>query len=133
MADGVVVDASALNKKIQSIESKAKNPRIEMAKVKTVMYQDVMNHFKKEQGEKRPWKSIDYRKGKILQDTGRLRASIRPSSDNTSATVGTNLDYAATHNYGRGSIPQRKFMWLSKEAIDSIKRRIGRFVVSSVV
>lgn len=38
--------------------------------------------------------------GKILQDSGRLASSITPSSDNDSAVVGTNIKYAAIHQFG---------------------------------
>lgn len=38
--------------------------------------------------------------GRILQRSGRLMNSITPSSDATSATVGTNVVYAAIHQFG---------------------------------
>ena len=38
--------------------------------------------------------------GKILQDSGRLAASIVSSSDNDGAVVGTNVKYAAIHQFG---------------------------------
>jgi len=38
--------------------------------------------------------------GKILQRTGQLAASITSHADSTSATVGTNLVYAAIHQLG---------------------------------
>lgn len=38
--------------------------------------------------------------GKILQDSGRLRNSITKQSDADSAVVGTNVVYAAIHNFG---------------------------------
>ena len=37
---------------------------------------------------------------KVLQDTGRLRNSITQQSDNDRAVVGTNVVYAAIHNFG---------------------------------
>ncbi|MGC8341842.1 phage virion morphogenesis protein [Pantoea ananatis] len=38
--------------------------------------------------------------GQILQLSGRLASSVMPYSDNDSATVGTNVAYAAIHNFG---------------------------------
>lgn len=38
--------------------------------------------------------------GKILQRTGQLASSVETHSDSTSATVGTNLKYAAIHQFG---------------------------------
>lgn len=71
--------------------------------------------------------------GMILQDTGQLAASISPSSDATSATVGSNKVYAAIHQIGgkagrghKATIPARPFLPvdahgnLQPEAEDSI-------------
>lgn len=51
-------------------------------------------------------------RGKPLVDTGRLRASVtaRPVVTRDSFTIGTNVIYAATHQYGRGPIPARPFL-----------------------
>ncbi|WP_062789386.1 phage virion morphogenesis protein [Aquitalea pelogenes] len=40
------------------------------------------------------------RGGKMLQDSGRLASSITPASDANSAQVGTNVKYAAIHQFG---------------------------------
>lgn len=40
------------------------------------------------------------RGGKILQDSGRLASSITQASDASSAQVGSNLKYAAIHQFG---------------------------------
>lgn len=37
---------------------------------------------------------------KILQDTGRLKASFTTESDNKTAKIGSNVEYAAIHQYG---------------------------------
>lgn len=42
---------------------------------------------------------------KILQASGRLASSIIPSNDSTSATVGTNVIYAAIQNFGGETKP----------------------------
>jgi phage gpG-like protein len=93
------------------------------------MYKDVMDHFGKEQGDTGSWKPLKYRVGKPLQDTGRLKNSIRPTNTKDTAVVGTNLVYAATHNYGRDNIQQRKFLWLSKQIIEQITKIIGKFSI----
>jgi len=43
-----------------------------------------------------------YWPGKILQRTGRLKKSIKSRADKTTASVSTNLVYAAIHQYGGG-------------------------------
>lgn len=51
-------------------------------------------------------------RGKPLMDTGRLRASVTTATSITADgfTIGSNLVYAATHQYGRGPIPARPFL-----------------------
>lgn len=43
--------------------------------------------------------------GMILQDTGRLRDSVVTSSTETSAAIGTNVVYAAIHQFGGQTRP----------------------------
>lgn len=43
--------------------------------------------------------------GMILQDSGRLRDSIVPTHDDNSATIGTNVVYAAIHQLGGQTRP----------------------------
>ena len=66
------------------------------------------------------WEPLKHRKGQILFDTGKLSQSIGPSNRSTAkpggkvgtivilsdgiVTIGTDLPYAAIHNYG-GTIP----------------------------
>lgn len=45
------------------------------------------------------------RDGMILQKSGRLASSIVTVSDNDSATVGTNVEYAAIHQFGGKTKP----------------------------
>jgi len=49
---------------------------------------------------------------KILQDSGRLAGSIGFSAHKNVVEIGTNLIYAATHNFGdkRRNIPERRFL-----------------------
>lgn len=74
-----------------------------------------------EDHEGRAWERLKYRVGKPLVNTGILRSSIthRILNGNT-VEVGTNVVYAAIHNYGgragRGKkvkIPKREFMGIS--------------------
>lgn len=52
---------------------------------------------------------------KLLIDTGRLINSIAKRAANTYVEVGTNVIYAATHQFGRGSIPARPFLMVQAE------------------
>ena len=50
-------------------------------------------------------KSASRRGGKLLQDTGRLAGSVTQQSDNNTAAVGTNVKYAAIHQFGGQTSP----------------------------
>jgi phage virion morphogenesis protein len=81
-------------------------------------------------GRPQRWAPLKHRSGKPLIDTGRLRNSITARSDSDSAEVGTNVIYAATHQFGRGAIPARPFLVLQDEDEDEIGRIIGRHITA---
>lgn len=125
-----------LNKAIRDLIRKIKNPIKVFAEAKLIIFQDVMRHFQKQEGPDGKWKPLKLatlkrrrqagRGAKILQDTGRLKNSISGIASSRGAEVGTNMVYARTHQKGRGNIPQRQFLWLSKEAGNRI---LDRFIV----
>ena len=131
MASNVEVEMDALKKRLQKMRNNLTNPSPTMQKVSTLMYKDVLTHFGKEQGDSGSWTPLKYRKGKILQDTGRLRNSIKSDNTKDSASVGTSLEYAATHNYGRDNIPERKFLWLSKDMLKQITDILGKYFLGN--
>jgi len=118
-----------------------------MAEVKMIMLQDVDRHFQREEGPDGKWaplkvyeikgnKVVSYRlkhgeasKAKILQKTGRLRASQTGVSGNDGAEVGTNVVYGKQHQNGDPSknLPQRVFLWLSDEAQVRILDRLNYY------
>ncbi|MCL9764306.1 phage virion morphogenesis protein [Neisseria subflava] len=68
------------------------------------------------------WLGLKYRAGKPLTDTGRLKDSFSTMYDNDTALVGTNIIYAAIHNFGgqagrnrKVRIPQREFLTLTDD------------------
>lgn len=76
-----------------------------------------------------------------LQASGLLRGSIMPEHDSETATVSTNMEYAARHNFGQelgdrsslltrrarkaGGTPARPFMVVQAEDVEEA-RRLGR-------
>lgn len=96
------------------------------ARCKLIMFKDVMDHFKKEEGPDGSWQKLSPltilrrrgRNAKILQDTGRLRQSIAGIHGGTGAEVGTNIIYGNTHQHGdpKRNIPARTFCFLSEDA-----------------
>jgi phage virion morphogenesis protein len=85
--------------------------------------------------------------GKILQDTGRLKASFTSEVRGNAVAVGTNVAYAARHQFGfkgargaqgfargKASTPARPFLFdeqgnLSKEAEDEIQTLIEDYLL----
>lgn len=54
------------------------------------------------------WAPLKSRSGQPLRDTGRLRNSIIPKADSEGVTVGTNVSYAAVHQFGATIRPKNK-------------------------
>lgn len=77
------------------------------------------------------WKpSIRVRKngGKTLTSTAALKTSIRAQSDDESATVGTNMIYAATHQFG-----DKRTIKIPEKTIRAKNGKALRFVIDGKV
>jgi phage virion morphogenesis protein len=53
-----------------------------------------------------PWAALKFRKGQPLRDTGRLQRSIVANPDKDGVTIGTNVKYARTHQFGATITPK---------------------------
>ncbi|MDK4680621.1 phage virion morphogenesis protein [Kingella negevensis] len=91
-----------------------------MKKLAGTMNHAVRQNFR--QSGRPKWLGIEYRNGKPLIDTGALRDNINQAYDNDTALVGTNIVYAAIHNFGgmagrnrKVRIPARPFLVLTNE------------------
>jgi len=77
-----------------------------MRRIAAVMADQTANNFAHESGPLGKWPAIKPPKNKrrtspkILRDTGRLSSSITTRHDRRSATIGTNVIYAAIHQLG---------------------------------
>jgi phage gpG-like protein len=74
-----------------------------------------------------------WHENKILTDTSQLRNSITHKADATGVTVGTNMVYAAIHQFGgqagrdlKTTIPARPYLVVQDEDYDRIVRIIER-------
>lgn len=98
--------------------------RVSRAKFRQMVAQD---RYESGKAKKPPRKGSP----KTLQDTGRLRRTVTGTkkATPTEASIGTNLIYAATHEFGDHSrnIPMRPFMFLTQEATDEIEATILDF------
>lgn len=64
-------------------------------------------------------------KNLILTLNGYLRRSIYSIRGEDTVTIGSNIPYAMTHQFGRGNIPARPFIGLSRDDENYISERLG--------
>lgn len=75
---------------------------------------------------------------KLLQDTGRLRSSFvyRMLSGNRGVAVGTNVHYAATHEFGdaKRNIPQRRMLPKAKDKtfVEKIEKTTNNYMTELI-
>lgn len=116
----------------------------------SIVYRDIIDHFSTQSGPGGPWRgwSDSYKKfmssigkggNRLLQDTGRLRNSFKPSNVRSTsegilwfndAKTSKGFPYAFAHDEGGPLLPQRQFMWLSDSGISAIEDQIVRFLES---
>jgi len=152
MSDAVTIvfQDKALKKTIEKLEENVNDAKGVDKKfyvfASAIVFREIMNHFKEEQGSKGPWQERsnnppNYYKDtiegegftKILQVSGNLRKSIMPIRRNsqvrkvkdglmwyTNAKTVSGFPYAAAHDEGWGKLPKRDFMWLSNKGLDRI-------------
>lgn len=66
---------------------------------------------------------------KLLQDTGRLRASFAPFHSTWNAGIGSDLPYAKSHQDGAGHIPKRRILPVDREVWPSAHKILQGHVV----
>ena len=137
---------NGLSKNLQSV--KDGKPKF-LALMSSVVFRDVQDHFKKEEGPGGKWQHWSFfhtvnmeRIGKggnlILQDNGKLRqnfskSSVRADSNGitwfNNAKTKNGFPYAAAHNEGGGRLPARPFMWASDKAIKDMSDNMLGFIL----
>lgn len=94
-------DIRKLTKTLKNFENKNFN---EINKnVAVGLRNSTLDRFKKEQSpENKKWEKRKYgnNRKKLLKNTGILRNSIKSKANKKIAIVGTNLEYASTHQFG---------------------------------
>lgn len=137
-------DAAKVDRFLRNIkdnkEAISRKNDIFVAVISTFVFQDVINHFEKEQGSAGKWKawskvyaehmeSVGKGGNQILQDSGRLRQSFTPGQWRAHpsgiewynpAKTKDGFPYAFAHNEGGPKLPKRDFMWLSGGAMEKI-------------
>ena len=123
------------------------------ALLSAIVYGDIMDHFKKEEGPQGKWPAWSkiYREhmdkigqggNNLLQFSGRLRqnflpTSVRTTKDNiewfNNAKTKKGFPYAAAHNEGGSKLPKRNFMWASDNAVERMAKNTLGFILDEGV
>lgn len=111
---------SEIQNQLKRLEDGVENRYLLMRRLSETMHTAVKLNFR--YSGRPEWLGLKYRAGKPLTDTGRLKDSFSTLSDNDTALVGTNIVYAAIHNFGgmagrnrKVRIPQREFLTLTDD------------------
>jgi phage virion morphogenesis protein len=131
------VGLTQVKENFEAMGKRCQNPTTMLEVIAQKGRKNVLQHFEKEMGDTGPWKPLSASrakhkkggKGKILQDTGRLRLSIRGRTKTNEAHVYTNVEYAKFHEFGIG-VPERRFMWLDATTIRNIILMLKNFLVN---
>lgn len=109
-----------------------------MARVATYLDRWVQENFRTEGDKVGGWRPLKAggRHGpggfdptaKILQDTGRLRASFKPFAHATNAGIGTDLPYAKKHEEGEDGLPKRRMLMRRGEVLEDARKILNQFV-----
>lgn len=94
-----------------------------MGAIAQILLADTESNFASESGPSGPWpklKNPDKRRkgGKVLQDSGRLAASVTPFSSATESGIGSNVAYAAIHQLG-GNIQRAAYSMMVRHRTDA--------------
>ena len=138
------IETQELQRELEKLIEKAIDRRPLMRNIAGIMHAAVEENFAEEGRPK--WvplhqKTIKARQkkgywpGQILQQTGRLAASISTYSDNDKAVVGTNVVYAAIHQFGgkagrgrKANIPARPYLQLTDQDLEEILKAVKEYL-----
>lgn len=152
----IEIDDKDLQRFLKTLKTKSKNVSDLARKYATllsaIIFQDVTDHFNKEQGPDGKWESWSdsYKEklkkagrsgNKILQYSGKMRQQFKPSDFRNqsngilwynNAKTKSGYPYAWAHDNGdtgAWDLPQREFMWASDKAQDKIAEQTLAFIL----
>ena len=106
----IQTDDAALQAAFKRLTATLGDLRPEMDEIGQTLTTSVIDRFDRERGPGGvPWKPSARARtegGQTLTDTGRLRASITHRASRDSVEVGTNVAYAAIHQFGGKTAPR---------------------------
>lgn len=138
----IEVKVNGLTKDIAQMALKLDRLRDPLEDSATYMESSIAQRFRSGGGS-RPWKPLSpttikrhpHRAGgRPLNDTGRLKMSVttgasqRISNGKLNYSLGSGVIYGATHNFGRGNIPQREFLYFDDKDEKMIQRIFETYI-----
>lgn len=133
----IKLDNKEVESRLLDLAQRSENLRPLMKNIAGVFAYSTEENFKEEgrpdkwtdlaESTKRQRKKKGHWPGQILQVSGQLASSISTYYDNDSAVIGSNLDYAAIHQFGGQTgknqsvtIPARPYLKLTNEDFEEI-------------
>lgn len=112
----VEVQDAGVDAALKALQQRATNAEPLMATIAAILLSQTERNFATQNGPDGAWPApkpatLKRRRGgggKILQDSGRLAASVTAASTQNSASISTNVIYSAIHQFG-GSIDRAPF------------------------
>lgn len=102
------IDDSVGQAKLRALERALANPRPMYAAIGRVLVNRIRLCFRLGVDPwGTPWLPLKLRKGQPLRDTGRLANSVSAQASADDVVVGTNVRYAATHQFGATITPKK--------------------------
>lgn len=116
----VIVGDKIVEARFKAMARRIRNRRPLFKRIGIKLLNEINEGFEQEKNDGKSWtplalKTIEQRRkaGKgamILQDTGRLKGSYTSQFNNNTLRVGTNVEYAPTHEFGTNNIPKRQML-----------------------
>lgn len=126
----IKIDARSFERKLQRAIRRITNSREIFTRINRVIMDAVARNFAEEGRPK--WKRRkDSKSHKILDKSGKLKASIKPLANSRGGTVGTSIIYGPTHQFGRGPIPARPFLTITDQDEDEIVRVVEDYITGA--
>ncbi|EMX9224535.1 phage virion morphogenesis protein [Citrobacter koseri] len=97
----ITINDKSLRQSLNALEMAATDMTPAMRKIAgTLLTETQLNFLDEGRPDWIPSLAAEERDGQTLQDTGRLMSSINTRSDSRQAAIGTNVVYAAIHQFG---------------------------------
>lgn len=134
--NGILMTGSQVRQRIQERAREARQAVVVANKKASIkLYQWVLRNFQEEGALAGGWEPLapstiaykaEHGYSRMLQNTGAMRSSFLPYSDDKLARVGSALAYSATHDQGSGRVPQRRLLPNEEDVQPMVMEIYGR-------